>query len=62
MSGHTKRYEDEDDAYDTQRQNLVDAFMEGEQARRQGVDRCPYYAFEPEWKEWHSGFAGVISS
>lgn len=48
---------DEDQAYDSWRQRLVDARTEGHMAGRKGLsaEMNPYYTFEPEHNEWHHG-------
>lgn len=52
-----RRDQDEDRAYDEWRQRLLDALIEGCEAGRLklAADLCPYFAFEPEYKEWHKG-------
>ena len=54
----------EDYEYDSARQKLVDARSEGEQAGRHqlAVELCPYFDFEPEYKEWHAGRLETLGS
>ena len=56
------RFETEDEAFDRAQQELLDAFMEGQQAGRLNLpaSRCPYMPFEPAYNEWQRGRMLVI--
>ena len=47
----------EDRAFDSWRQRLLDARIDGRAAGRksQSAEMNPFYSFEPEYNEWHHG-------